>query len=165
MKPNYPNLHVHNKDLAMFVGVEMEGLHKGDKTLFVKGLVPFDKIHEAFKAHNCERLYFGAGRLSSFSVPIVNRFINTGIKVTVESQVLLCLSCFEDQENLTVHYTLAMPGVPVTFFEPLLSYSRAKVLYKVDIGDQCIFFDQPPLSTNSFDGYPSDEIIYYESAT
>ena len=155
------NLHVHNNDRSLFVGIEREGIHQGDKTLFVKGLFAYIDILDAYKAYNCVRIYFGAGRLSSFSTLVVNKFISAGFSVTVESFDIERLETLIDEQNLTIHYTIAMPEIKVEQFR-LLKHQAAKLFYKIDIGTQCLFFDKPPFNQNSFDGYPEDEIIYYE---
>jgi hypothetical protein len=159
------NVHTHNSDQALFIGLEAEGPHAGQKTLFVKNLVPYDVISEHLIAHNCERIYFGAGMMSAFSPLTVNKFLLAGTLCTVESLSADTLNELPDHPNLTIHYSVFVKGVrennDVSQIKPL-KHCLANVKYKVDTGKTCLFFDTPPISLNTFDGYPSDIVLFYK---
>jgi hypothetical protein len=51
----------------LFSGIEVEGTHKGKKTLFVQGRVSYNKIVTALNGSNYEQVYFGA-KYKDFSI-------------------------------------------------------------------------------------------------
>lgn len=158
-------LHKHNSDEALFVGHEMEGPHTGQKTLFVKGVVDDDKIMHAATQNFCQRIYFGAGMMSAFRVLTVNNFLKLGFPCTVEGLDAELLQQLPDDVDLTIHYSVYVNGVrenSTTNQVTPLQFDKASVFYKVDTGKTCLFFDTPPTSLNTFDGYPSDTLLYYK---
>ena len=158
-------IHQHNTDLALFVGQEMEGPHKGDWTLFVKGAVDETAIQIAATQNSCKRIYFGAGMMSAFQVLTVSKFLNLGFCCTVEGLDHELLQQLPDDVNLTIHYSVYVRGVREnSSLNQLgaLCFDKAEVYYKVDTGKTCLFFDTLPTSLNTFDGYPSDTLIYHE---
>jgi hypothetical protein len=157
-------LHQHNNDEGVFVGIEYEGPHTGDKTLFIKGNPPLHLIQDLYQTHGCSRLYFGAGRLSAFDPATVNKFVQADFNVTAEVPAGFDLSVLVDRPNLTVHCTLYSPGlVETTAAKSQLK--QAWVVFKLDTGKTCYFFESPPMAANTFDGYPDDQLLYYKENT
>jgi hypothetical protein len=143
----------------------MEGPHLGELTLFVKGEVEEASILTAATQHSCKRIYFGAGMMSPFRVLTVNKFLKLGFFCTVEGLDHELLQQLPDESNLTVHYSIYVRGVREnSSLNQLgaLRFDKATVAYKVDTGKTCLFFNTMPTSINTFDGYPSDTLIYHE---
>lgn len=59
----------------LFSGIEVEGRHKGKKTLFVQGIVSYNKIVTELNGSNYEQVYFGA-KYKDFSIQPSDADIN-----------------------------------------------------------------------------------------
>ncbi len=103
-----------------FIGVEVEGPLKGKDTLFIQGAMPFDQVEKAltrarlpmYGGGKIQHVYFGAGVLSQFNVHAVQKTIDLGLEVTVESTDFNLIECVGQWRRFNWMLTLMMAGVP-----------------------------------------------------
>lgn len=173
-----------DKEQALFIGVEQEGINKGTETLFVVNEVPTSEIrrshaHENLCNGKIKQVYLGAGFLSRVSRAYINKVVAYLDKFQIPA-TLTIEACYVDLAFMvsmdrmpTWIYTPMMKGFVVPDYEEVLETlansnsrlsiaeisCRVNVYIKFDMYESVLIVPLTEVIFNKYGTYGEDRVI------